>query len=123
MPVGERRRADQHEACRNPIRGAVRWIPPFVLSEGAGPLSFWVVDSSTGDAHRLSVQKGGREPIVVAGTRVEAVRLKMTVPGLPVLFWSAPWWFRASDGTFLRFEMAQGMPGTPKTILELIGEQ
>lgn len=95
----------------------------FVLSERTGSLSFWVIDSSTGNAHRLSVQKDGRESIVIAGTRVEAVRLRMTVPGLPALFWSAAWWFRASDGMFVKYEMARGMPGTPKTLLELIEEQ
>ena len=98
-------------------------LAPYVRSQETRTLSFWVVDSSAGEAHLLSVEKVGRERIMSAGIQIEAIRLKMTVPGLPALFWSAPWWFRASDGVFLRHEMAKGMPGTPKTLLELIAEE
>ena len=95
----------------------------YMRVEGAGTFTFWVLDSGTGEAHKLSAQRVGRENIQAAGGAVEAVRVRFTVPGIAPLFWSASWWFRASDGVFLRYEMPRGMPGTPKTVLELIGEE
>jgi hypothetical protein len=98
-------------------------LPGWVIGGGAKRISFWVLDSSQGEAHRLAAEKMGRETISVAGADVEAIRVRLTAPGVPAFLWSSPWWFRASDGAFLRYEIARGMPGTPKTVLELIAEE
>ncbi len=94
-----------------------------VAAEGATPFAFWVLDANTGEPHKLSAQRLGRESLDTPAGPVEAVRVRFTVPGLSALFWNATWWFRATDGTFLRYEMPRGMPGTPKTVLELVAEE
>lgn len=98
-------------------------LPGWVIGGGAKRISFWVLDSAQGGAHRIAAERMGRERITIAGADVEAVKVKLTVPGVPAFLWSSPWWFRASDGAFLRYEMARGIPGTPKTVLELIAEE
>lgn len=95
----------------------------YMAAEGAAPFAFWVLDSATGEPHKLSAQRVGRESLDTPAGPVDAVRVRFTIPGVSALFWNATWWFRAADGTFLRYEMPRGMPGTPKTVLELVAEQ
>jgi hypothetical protein len=94
-----------------------------MLDAAAPPFAFWVLDAATGEPHKLSAQRAGREMLDTPRGPVEAVRVRFTVAGVSPLFWNASWWFRASDGLFLRYEMPRGMPGTPKTILELLAQE
>jgi hypothetical protein len=98
-------------------------LPRWVLEAGSRQASFWVIDLPTAEMHKMSAEKVGRERIRVAGGEVEAIKVRMLTQGVPAVIWSSPWWFRAADGTFLRYEMARGMPGTPKTIRELVAEE
>jgi hypothetical protein len=98
-------------------------LPRWVLDAGSRQTSFWVIDLPTAEMHKMSAEKVGRERIKVAGGDVEAIKVRMLTQGVPAVIWSSPWWFRAADGTFLRYEMARGMPGTPKTIRELVAEE
>jgi len=95
-------------------------LPRWVLDAGSRQASFWVIDLPTAEMHKMIAEKVGRERIRVGGAEVEAIKVRMLTQGVPAVIWSSPWWFRAADGTFLRYEMARGMPGTPKTILELV---
>lgn len=56
------------------------------------------------------------------GRTEEAMRVRVSPWGLLSLFWSSLYWFRPSDGAFLRYEAVRGLPGTPKTVVELIEE-
>lgn len=94
-----------------------------MLDAAAPAFPFWVLDAATGEPHKLSAQRVGREMLDTPRGPVEALRVRFTVVGVSPLFWNASWWFRASDGVFLRYEMPRGMPGTPKTILELLAEE
>lgn len=98
-------------------------LPRWVLDAGSRQSSFWVIDLPTAEMHKMVAEKVGRERIRVAGEEVEAIKVRMLTQGVPAVIWSSPWWFRAADGTFLRYEMARGMPGTPKTIRELVTEE
>jgi hypothetical protein len=98
-------------------------LPRWVQDAGSRQASFWVIDLPTAEMHKMIAEKVGRERIRVAGEEVEAIKVRMLTQGVPAVIWSSPWWFRAEDGTFLRYEMARGMPGTPKTIRELVAEE
>ena len=82
---------------------------------------FWVLKLlSDLDATQMHAEKVGEESIKVGGESYPAVKVKLTLHGfLLSKMWSAYCWYRATDGLFLRYEGANGGPGTPTTIIEL----
>lgn len=86
---------------------------------------FWAIGTSgTGDMKisKFSVKKKGVERITLKGKEVEAVHVKISLSGLLSIFWSGSYWYRKTDGKFLRYK-GKGGPGTSVTIMELISEK
>ncbi len=70
----------------------------------------------------MEAEKVGTERVVVGGKSLEAVKVKLTLNHfLLSKMWSAHCWFRPSDGLFLRYQGANGRPGTPETVIEWHG--
>ena len=68
----------------------------------------------------MEVERVGTERIKLNEKSYEAIKVKLTLNHfLLSKLWSAYCWFRASDGLFLRYQGANGKPGTPETIIEL----
>ncbi len=84
-------------------------------------LSFWVLKLlSDLDPIKMTAEKQEPERIRVGGQNYEAVKVKLTLNHFILSkMWSARCWYRASDGLFLRYEGANGRPGTPVTVIEL----
>ena len=97
-------------------------LQPFAVSGSSEPLLFWVVQPYDGQAFLMQAREEKAEDIPVDGRTLEARRVKVSPWGILSLFWSSLYWFRLSDGTFLRYEAVRGLPGTPKTVVELIEE-
>jgi len=51
-----------------------------------------------------------------------AVRVEMSLTGALSMFWKGSYWFRPSDGRYLRFEGKIGGPGSERRITEFAGE-
>ncbi len=83
---------------------------------------FWIIEPLNLKPYKMVALKQETGDLTVNGREVEAVRIKVTLPGMASLFWSSHYWYRKTDGVYLRFEGARGGPGTPKTIVELISE-
>ena len=83
---------------------------------------FWIIQPYNLKHYKMVAIKERTEMIVVADQEVEAIRVKVTLPGIASIFWSARYWYRKSDGVYLRYEGVRGGPGTPKTVVELINE-
>lgn len=86
-------------------------------------LSFWVLKLlSDMDPIKMTAEKEGTERIEVAGESYEAVKIKLTLDHFILSkLWAAHCWYRTSDGLFLRYQGANGRPGTPETVIELQG--
>ncbi len=84
-------------------------------------LSFWVLKSlSDLDPIKMTAEKEGPERIKMGEQTYDAVKVKLTLNHFILSkLWSARCWYRASDGLFLRYEGANGRPGTPVTVIEL----
>ena len=52
-------------------------------------------------------------------TQLHALRVRIRPVGILHYLWSALYWYRPGDGTFLRYEAVRGWVGTPKTVIEL----
>ncbi|MEM6844038.1 MAG: hypothetical protein AAF632_17555 [Bacteroidota bacterium] len=87
-------------------------------------ISFWALKlMSDLDPLKLNAKKVSRETLDISGQTYQAVKVKLTIDNFMLSkLWSAELWYRASDGLFLRYEGANGGPGTPKTIIELDNE-
>lgn len=87
-------------------------------------LSFWVLKLlSDLEPIKMTAEKQETERIQVGGQTYDAVKVKLTLNHFILSkLWSAHCWYRASDGLFLRYEGANGRPGTPVTVIELQGK-
>lgn len=70
---------------------------------------------------RFKVKKKGIETITIRGKEVEAVYITISLTGLLSIFWTGKYWYRKSDGVFLRYKGKSG-PGTGVSIMELASE-
>lgn len=71
----------------------------------------------------LQIVKEKDETIAMNHVDVLCCRAKLSVTGWKSRFYSVKFWFRKSDGLFVRFEGVNGPPGTPTTTIELIEER
>lgn len=97
-------------------------LEPFVRS-GQKRKSFWVISPID---LRLSVVTATRfevEEIPINGEKIKAVKVLLTARNVPIMIWKAEYWFRKSNGKFIRYMGKRGGPGTPITTIEYIEEK
>ncbi|MBU0935987.1 MAG: hypothetical protein KKI09_07010 [Spirochaetes bacterium] len=82
-------------------------------------MKYWVVKLDEMVAYEMEVSRMGDKKIEAYGLSFESSQLKVTLTGIRSLFWQANYWFRKSDGRYVRYESVEGGPGTPLTITEL----
>ena len=103
------------------IQSIERSLEIFVLSS-RDRMQFWTIQPGDLTLRKLQAARRGRSTIDVDGERVEAYEVRISLPGIGSMFWSATYWYRASDGQFVRYEGVRGWPGTPRTVVELVAE-
>lgn len=62
----------------------------------------------------------GTESLPIGGTTEVAIRVYVSATGILAKLWHCTYWFRSSDGLFLRYHGVNGLPGTPATTIELM---
>ncbi|MDP8202619.1 MAG: hypothetical protein P9M11_10840 [Candidatus Tenebribacter burtonii] len=81
-------------------------------------IEYWIVRLDKFKGQKMQAEKTGIEEITIAGKQYNALKVKISATGLRSKFWSGHYWFRSSDGLFLRYEGLNGLPGSIKTIIE-----
>ncbi len=71
---------------------------------------------------KMSVTRKGEEEIVLDGQKVAAVHLRISLSGLLAIFWHGDYWYRRSDGLFLRYR-GKNRSGGPVAVSELVAEE
>jgi len=118
QPLSRRFRIDSH-----PWFQSMEWsLQPLILSGSSQPLVFWVLQPFEGRVYLMQAHEERTEEIDVDSRTVEAMRVRVSPWGILSAVWSSLYWFRPSDGEFLRYEAVRGLPGTPKTVVELVQE-
>jgi hypothetical protein len=106
----------------NPWFESMEWsLVDYALSGSTRPLVFWVVNPREARAYEMQAIGESPENILDNGQSVPALRVRVRPAGFLAPFWSTLYWFRPSDGRFLRYEGVRGLPGTPMTVVELLG--
>lgn len=101
------------------IQSIERSLRDFVLSP-RDRMEFWTIQPGDLELRKLQAVRRGHDLIQVDGEPVTAYEVRISLPGIGSMFWSATYWFRRSDGQFVRYEGVRGWPGTPKTVVEKI---
>ena len=81
---------------------------------------FWSINpADPGMIARFQATKEGKESLTLKGVPVEAMRVKVSLPGFLSIFFQTKFWFRTSDGVLVRWEFPQG-PGKPALVTDLL---
>jgi hypothetical protein len=96
-------------------------LEPFVLS-GRERIRFMVIQPYDVEPFVMVARARETETVEAGDETYEAVHVVVSPEGFASLFYRVHYWFRASDGLFVRYEGTRGPPGTPKTVVELQGE-
>lgn len=104
------------------IQSLERSLADFVVS-GRSRIEFWTIQPGDLVFRRLLAQRQGSSMIQVNGEPVEAVEVRISLPGIGSIFWSMSYWYRASDGQFVLSRSVRGWPGTPETLVEMVSSQ
>jgi hypothetical protein len=99
-------------------------LGPFVLS-GRKSMSFRSIGTQgPGELKigKMTVTRQGEEAIELNGRTVAAVRVRISLSGLLSVFWHGDYWYRKSDGRFLRYR-GKNRSGGPVAVSELIEEK
>lgn len=100
---------------------ATSWsLRAFVLSS-QDEIRFWTVRNETLEVHKIRAVKKHHEILDLNGKKEDAVQVELRLTGLLAPFWKSSYWFRATDGVFLRFEGPSGPPGSPVMVVEYRG--
>jgi hypothetical protein len=78
---------------------------------------FWIIRSDNLRLGEMEAKKMGEESIEIAGSPVQAVYVRVKFTGFLSVFWHADYWFRVSDGRYLRYEAVRGGSGAPPTVI------
>jgi len=97
-------------------------LQPLVVSGSSQPLVFWVLQPFDAHVYLMQAREEVEEEIPVDGRTMPGVRVRVSPWGILSGVWSSLYWFRPADGAFLRYEAVRGLPGTPKTVVEMIEE-
>ncbi len=99
-------------------------LAPFVLFGGRETAFRSIGTQGPGELKigRMSVTRKGEETIEIAGRPVAAVHLRISLSGLLAMFWHGDYWYRKSDGLFLRYR-GKNRKGGPSAVSELIAEE
>jgi len=106
------------------------WNQAFNIGlEGFAPaaensLKFWAI-GTRGPGYmkitKFKIKRKRNETININGKEIEAVYVTISLTGLLSMFWTGNYWYRKSDGKFIRYKGKNG-PGKPVSVMELVSE-
>jgi hypothetical protein len=84
---------------------------------GKQSVQFWNILPENLKAYKMTAEVLSTEMLDLNGVPTETLRVLVTINGIPAVFFHFMYWFRETDGFFVRFEGAKGRPGTPLTTM------
>lgn len=89
------------------------------LAGDAGRIVFWTLRPDTLEPVKLQATRRSAQRIDTRSDgRVEATHVQVRAHGVLAALWKADYWFRATDGVFLKYRAVNGLPGTAETVIE-----
>ena len=97
-------------------------LSEFALSD-IDKIEYWIIRLDKFKGEKMQAEKAGTEDITINGKLYHTIKIKISAAGLRSKFWSGYYWFRSSDGLFLKYDGWNGLPGSTKTIIELLEKE
>ncbi|MDA3813594.1 MAG: hypothetical protein PF570_05000 [Candidatus Cloacimonetes bacterium] len=97
-------------------------LSEFALS-GEDKIKYWIIRLDKFKSEKMQAEKTGSEDIIINSKLYHTIKVKISAVGLRSKFWSGHYWFRDSDGLFLRYEALNGLPGSTKTVIEILEKE
>jgi hypothetical protein len=82
---------------------------------------FWVVNPDNGKPYKMAARVLGEDTVAVGGVSIPAIRVRMGVHDLPTAFFEMDFWYRKGDFALVKSVGAEDGPGSPVTVVELVG--
>jgi len=99
-------------------------LAPFVLGDREETAFRSIATQGPGELKigKMSVTREGPEEIEMGGRKIAAIHVRISLSGLLSVFWHGDYWYRRSDGRFLRYR-GKNRSGGPIAVSELIEEK
>ena len=97
-------------------------LSEFALSEEE-KIEYWIIRLDKFKGVKMQAEKAGTDDITIDDILYHTIKVKISAAGLRSKFWSGNYWFRISDGLFLKYEGWNGLPCSTKTIIEFIEKE
>jgi hypothetical protein len=81
---------------------------------------FWIIRPTDGSIEKLVAKKKIEEKIKIREREYNTIQVEVTVPGWRSMFWGVDYWYKKDNGVFVKYKGADGPPGTPETVTELV---
>jgi pimeloyl-ACP methyl ester carboxylesterase len=106
-----------------PWRQSIDFAAPDLLAaDGRAETEFWLLKSYDIQPLKMRLAKEAAETLKLGGADVPTVRMKLTVDGVPEQFYHSIYWYRASDGLFVKYQGKRDIEREP-TITWLVDER
>jgi hypothetical protein len=118
---------DGRKVSREVEIDAISWFQPLSYALGrfsqsqADSIIFWTIRPDNLDVVKLRTRKVGDEQVSTSAGTFLTRKISISLNGFLSRFWQAHYWFRQADGLFVRYQRANGLPGTPTTTIQLGG--
>ncbi len=76
-------------------------------------MELWTLRPDTMKAYKLVARKIGKEELQIGGKTVTGINIEIRLKGLLSPFWSSHYWFRETDGVWLRYKGVSEAAGNP----------
>ena len=112
----------KHKIDRSPWYQPLSYSLRKQLDEDWTSSTFWMMRPDILEPVELKARADGEEIIAVGGRDIRCRRIMVQGTGMTGRLWHCLYWFRKRDGLFVRYSGLFGVPGLPKTYIELLEE-
>lgn len=84
-------------------------------------ISFWTIRQDTLELLTIVAVKEGIENVEINGNLIPAFKVEVRLEGFLSPFWHGTYWYRQENGQFMKYRAVNGPPGTPETVITLVG--
>ena len=103
----------------NPWKQSMSYsLSEFALSDEK-KIEYWIIRMDKFKGVKMQAEKDNIEDITINRKLFHTVKVKISSAGVLSKLWHGYYWYRVSDGLFLRYEGLNGLPGSTKTIIEI----
>lgn len=120
--LGKKTIEKSHAIDASPWYQAMEFSLLSFLKSGTHECTFWMIRPTDMNTVKMAMRRETLDTIPVNGRREPALRTVLSPSGLAGRFWKATYWYRASDYSFLKSIMPEGITGS-SIVIESMGIQ